>query len=310
MSKPVRAVAIGGGTGLPLVLRALIDLGHEVTAIVTVADDGGSSGSLRRELGVLPPGDARNCLVALAGNQALADVFAYRFERGNGLTGHALGNLIIAALNETEGSFDAALAKAAELLEAQGRVLPSTLERVHLHASDRAGGTVSGQANAARNATALHRVHLEPPLPPAFPGALAAIREADLVVLGPGSLYTSLIPNLLVDGIPEAIRESSATRAYVCNVANQRGETHLMDVADHVEALVDHGLAGAIDVVVAHEGALPTGIVDAEPVCIDADVMARLVPMVPSLHLGDLADPANPLHHDFGALRAALSEVM
>ncbi len=248
-----RAVAVGGGTGLPGVLRCLAGLGYDTSAVVTMADDGGSSGKLRAELGMLPPGDVRNCLVALADEASpLARLFQYRFPHGEGLAGHALGNLVIAALADITGSFPRAIEEAGRLLGAGGHVLPSTLADVSLHATDAVGEPVSGQARIATSDGPVAHVRLEPAAPPAYPPAAEAIREADLVVLGPGSLFTSLVPNLLVPGIAEALRETAATRVYVCNVANQRGETSGMDAADHVEALLAHGLDGALDVAVVH----------------------------------------------------------
>ena len=208
MSGTRRAVAIGGGTGLPLVLRCLVDLGFATSAVVTVADDGGSSGSLRRELGILPPGDIRNCLVALAQpGHPLAEVFQYRFPAGEGLAGHALGNLIIAALAEIEGGFAEGIDAAGVLLGCRGRVLPSTLTDVVLSAEDECGDRITGQANVARSTAPVHRVHMDPHEPPAYPPAIEAIGAADLVVIGPGSLYTSVIPNLLVAGVADALRD-------------------------------------------------------------------------------------------------------
>jgi uncharacterized cofD-like protein len=302
-----RAVAVGGGTGLPLVLRCLLRGGFDTTAIVTVADDGGSSGQLRRALGILPPGDIRNCLVALAapGNE-LARVFQYRFAEGEGLAGHALGNLIIAALADLEGGFAEAVEEAARLLEARGRVLPSTLDDVVLTARDAAGRLVAGQANVAVSEGPVRQVCLSPPDASPYPPALDAIAAADLVVIGPGSLFTSIIPNFLVAGIADAVRASDATVVYVCNVANQRGETSGMDAADHVGALAEHGLAGAIDVVLVNAAPLPA---DLPAVRFDAAVGSRIEGLGPRVVSADLADPEQPLHHHPDRLYEALSEV-
>lgn len=305
-----RAVAVGGGTGLPRVLSALLALGFDVTAVVTMADDGGSSGLLRRDLGILPPGDVRNCLVALAAEPegTLARVFGYRFEQGEGLTGHALGNLVIAALADVCGGFPQAVAEAERLLGARGHVLPSTLVDVLLHALDSEGREVRGQANVARSASPVARVYLEPESPDAYPPALDALRSADLVVVGPGSLFTSIIPNLLVGGVPDALRACAGTRVYVCNVANQRGETSGMDAADHVEALEAHGLAGAIDVVVVHDcpgHELPEGV---EPVCAGAGSLERIRALGCEVVGADLAE-ADGLHHSVEGLKRVLVEV-
>lgn len=314
---PRRGVAIGGGTGLPQVLRCMVDLGFDTTAIVTMADDGGSTGVLRRELGMLPPGDARNCLAALAGEEEamLARVFQYRFAQGEGLAGHALGNLIIAALADLTGDFAEALQLAGESLGARGRVLPSTQADVKLHGVDRTGTEVFGQERLAANPQPVERVFLEPESPAAYPPALEAIRDADFVVIGPGSLYTSLIPNFLVDGVTDALRASNALRVYVCNVANLRGETGGLDAADHVEALLDHGLAGAVDVALVHVSACAPEVVcdDAsgiEPVDASAEVRARIESLGVRVVTADLADPADPVRHSREPLCRALEGVL
>lgn len=305
-----RAAAIGGGTGLPRVLSTLVDLGYHTTAVVTVADDGGSSGRLRREIGVLPPGDVRNCLVALAepGN-LLAEVFQYRFPAGEGLAGHALGNLVLTALADITGGFAEGVRAASELLDARGTVLPSTLADVHLAAEDAAGALVVGQATVANSPGPIRRVLLEPPSPPGYGPALDAVLAADLVVIGPGSLFTSLLPNFLVSCFPEALRDTAAARVYVCNVANQRGETSGMDACDHVAALLDHGLAGALDTVVVHDTDARPLPAEAQPVDASAAVRARIEALGVQVIAADLADPADPRHHDPARLAAILREV-
>lgn len=318
-----RAVAIGGGTGLPLVLRCLLDLGFDTTAIVTMADDGGSSGMLRRELGMLPPGDVRNCLVAMSDPDGLVGrLFQYRFPHGEGLAGHALGNLVIAALADLTGGFPEAIETAGRLLGTRGHVYPSTLADVVLHAEDKDGRPVSGQANIAVSPEPLSHVSLEPARPPAYDRALEAIRSADAIIVGPGSLYTSLIPNFLVERVADAVRESDAVRIYLCNVANHRGETCGLDAADHVDALLSHGLAGAIDVVVVHDGSSLNGTVsdraygevmhDFEPVDGGPAVRERIGEMVPSASVvaADLADPSCPIHHDAARVRAVLARLL
>jgi len=312
-----RAVAIGGGTGLPSVLGCLVDLGFETSAVVTMADDGGSSGKLREMLGMLPPGDIRNCLVALSDDHAglMGPLFQYRFPQGEGLAGHALGNLIIAALADLTGSFPAAIEAAEHYLHARGHVYPSTVVDVELHGVDRAGGHLSGQARLAVSPHPLECVHLEPEWPAAYPPALEAISSADVIILGPGSLYTSLIPNLLVEGVAEAIRDSHALRIYVCNVANMRGETGGLDAADHVAALVEHGLGGAVDLVLVHESCD-----DAAPVCDDDAVVepvpagdivrARIAALGPRVYAENLADPTDPVRHSRAALCRTLERVV
>lgn len=300
-----KGVAIGGGTGLPRVLRCLLDLGFDTSAVVTMADDGGSSGLLREQMGMLPPGDIRNCLVAMADADSLhAQLFQYRFAQGEGLAGHALGNLVIAALADLTQSFPDAIDAAAELLDSRGRVLPSTLADVRLRAKDAAGQPISGQARLANSDGPLAEIELEPGSPKAYGPALEAIASAEVIVIGPGSLFTSILPNLLVEGVADTIRQSKALRVYVCNVANQRGETSGMDAFDHLKTLVDHGLAGAIDVAVVHDSSVPS------TVAADASVRARMASLGPRVVSADLSDPADPNRHSQGKLLAALREVI
>jgi uncharacterized cofD-like protein len=312
-----RAVAIGGGTGLPAVINCLLAMGFETSAVVTMADNGGSSGLLRRQLGMLPPGDIRNCLVAMAADEdgLTAKVFQYRFPNGEGLAGHALGNLILAALADLTDSFPAAIEHAENYLGARGHVYPSTLADIELHGVDRAGFTMSGQATLAVSPQPLECVHLEPAEPPAYTPALEAIRKADVIVIGPGSLYTSLIPNFLVSGIAHAVASSSARRVYVCNAANMRGETGGLDAADHVAALIDHGLAGAVDVVLVHDpcasgSVLCDDVAGVEPVLADAAVIARIEALGPRVVAAALADPADPVRHSRAALLRTLEGVV
>jgi uncharacterized cofD-like protein len=244
-----------------------------------------------------------------------ARVFQYRFPHGEGLAGHALGNLILAAVADITGSFPAAIEHAEGYLNARGRVYPSTLADVELHGVDRAGALLSGQARLAISPEPLACVRLEPDAPPAYPPALEAIRAADVVVVGPGSLFTSLIPNFLVAGVAEAVCASSATRIYVCNVANMRGETGGLDAADHVAALVEHGLDECIDVVLVHDcGAAEAALCDddsgVERVLADEGVRARIGALGPKVVVADLADPADPVRHSRAALLRALEGVV
>ncbi|NLF11345.1 MAG: uridine diphosphate-N-acetylglucosamine-binding protein YvcK [Anaerolineaceae bacterium] len=246
-----KIVAIGGGNGLSALLRGLKAHTPLLTAIVTVADDGGSSGRLRRELGVLPPGDFRNCIAALADDEALlTQLFQYRFGQGNGLNGHSLGNLFITALAEITGSFEQAIAEAGRVLAVQGRILPSTLENVTLVAdlrsereteNRRPGLTrIQGESAIPRSGCVIERVFLRPDRVRGYPEAVRAILQADLIIAGPGSLFTSVLPNLLVQDVRQAVAASSALKLYVCNVATQRGETDGFDVAQHMRALQRH----------------------------------------------------------------------
>lgn len=252
-----RAVAIGGGHGLSRSLDALTRVVDHVTAVVTAADDGGSSGRLRRDLGVVPPGDLRMAVAALSPHRRLVELIQYRFEAGE-LEGHSLGNLILVALSQLEGDdIVAGLDELCRLLEVPGRVLPCTTLPVWLHA-ETADGRVSGQVAVAETPR-IDRVHLEPADPPACGPAVEAIRRADLIVLGPGSLYTSLLPNLLVPGIAEAVCRATAPVVYVANLREQPGETEGMTLPDHLVALADHVPDLRLSHVVAHDGPRPSG---------------------------------------------------
>ncbi|MDP9068912.1 MAG: YvcK family protein [Actinomycetota bacterium] len=259
MSKKVKVVGIGGGHGLAATLRAASLYADEIAAVVTVADDGGSSGRLSRELGIPPPGDIRNCLVALADGSALGDLYQHRFSAG-ALTGHTVGNLLIAALTEMTGDFAQAVRQAGELLGSRGAVYPATTERVQLGARVD-GGTVSGQVAVAQSKRRIHEVYLDPPNPAAFPAAVDAIRAADQVVLGPGSLFTSLIATLLVPEIRAALLESSARMVFVCNNRIQKGETEGLDATAHFDALTAHLGTGRVDAIVVQAPLLhPDGV--------------------------------------------------
>ncbi len=247
-----KVVVIGGGNGLNTLLRGLKHYTENITAIVTVADDGGSSGQLRRELGVPPPGDFRNCIAALADDEALiTQLFQYRFpsrvgEAGStgALDGHSFGNLFITAMTGVTGSFERALVESGRVLAIRGQIIPSTLEDVTLCAElageDSANRTVSGESAIPEARRPIERVYLQPDNVSAYPPAVRAILEADLIVAGPGSLFTSVLPNLLVDDIVSAIRASTALKVYICNVATQAGETEGFEVCDHVIALERH----------------------------------------------------------------------
>lgn len=238
-----RIVALGGGTGLATLLRGLKEHTTQLTAVVTVADDGGSSGRLRRELGILPPGDFRQCVAALAEAEPLMTLLLqYRFGSGSGLEGHAFGNLLIAAMSNITGSFESALRELARVLAVRGRVLPSTLARVTLCAEKGAPNLerVIGESAIPQHNGQIARVYLEPEQVPAYPEVVRAILEADLIIAGPGSLYTSVMPNLLIEDIRNALRASPAAKLYVCNIATQAGETDHFSVEDHLRALEHH----------------------------------------------------------------------
>ncbi|NPV69619.1 MAG: YvcK family protein [Firmicutes bacterium] len=252
-----RIVAIGGGSGLSVLLRGLKEYTNNITAIVTVADDGGSSGRLRRDIGMLPPGDVRNCLVALADTEPLMEaLFQHRFRKGE-LRGHSFGNLFLAAMTEMTGDFEEAVRQSSKVLAIRGRVLPSTLENVTLCAEVAGGNVVRGESSIPQPGRQIRRVFLDPPDPQPLPEAIRAIEEADAIVIGPGSLYTSIMPNLSVRGIAEAVRRSKALRIYVCNVMTQPGETDGYDAAAHVLAVAGALGEDAIDAVVCNSEEAP-----------------------------------------------------
>jgi len=254
-----RVVAIGGGHGLSTLLRGLKEHTRNLTAVVTVADDGGSSGRLRESLGILPPGDIRNCLAALSNDEALlAQLFQYRFSGAPGLEGHSFGNLFISALTEITGSFEEAVAESGRALSVSGRVLPSTLHDVRLVADVRLPHIVNeirvqGESKIPEMAGRVRRVWLEPNNPPAFPPVLQSILSAELIVIGPGSLYTSLLPNLLVPDLLAAIQASRALKVFVCNIATQKGETDSYSCYDHARAVEEHIGEDLFDVVLCNE---------------------------------------------------------
>ncbi len=281
-----KVVAIGGGTGLSTMLRGLKQYTKNLTAIVTVADDGGGSGRLRREMGMLPPGDIRHCMESLANVEPIMQqLMSYRFKDGS-LSGQSLGNLLLAALNGITGSFEEAVEQMSQVLAITGRVLPVTGADVQLEAVFENGSRVVGESSIfsfkKEQDCRIARVALIPEQPKALPGALQAIVEADLILLGPGSLYTSIIPNLLVDGVVDAICRSRALKIYVCNIMTQDGETEGYTAADHVEALLAHGAPGLIDLCLANSEAVRPGLVeryrqeDAVPLVIDRERFDRL----------------------------------
>jgi uncharacterized cofD-like protein len=355
-----KVVAIGGGHGLSVLLRGLKRYTSNVTAIVTVADDGGSSGRLRRELGVLPPGDLRNCIAALADDEALmTQLFQYRFpstllrtspstllrtspsallrtspsallrtspsteftpseaeglrtsSSGSGLSGHSFGNLFITAMAEVTGSFERAVLEAGRVLAVQGRVLPSTLCDVTLTADLRAEPTgisrVAGQSSITEAGGSIERVYLEPDDAPAYPNAVSALLEADLIVAGPGSLYTSVLPNLLVPDVARAVAASRALKVYVCNVATQRGETDGYSAGDHVAGLEAHVGKGLFPLVLVNDN-LDVDL-DARPgvALVQVDLPPHAAYRVITT---DLVDRAHPWRHDSDKLAQALLRLL
>ena len=307
-----KIVAIGGGTGLSTLLRGLKHHTSNITAIVTVADDGGSSGRLRREMGVLPPGDFRNCLAALADDEALTtQLFQYRFSPAQkDLDGHALGNLFITAMADIAGSFEQALIESSHVLAITGRILPSTLSDVTLCAEVRNGSgleQVEGESNITHFGGTIDRVFLKPDRVRAYPETIRAILDADLIMMGPGSLYTSVLPNLLIDAMPEALRASRAIKMYVCNVATQHGETDGYSVNDHVRALENHIGAGIIDVVLANSR-VNVRWADA-PAGVGEIVHITTLNPAPRIAAADVIDEASPWRHDSAKLARAIMQI-
>ncbi len=292
-----RIVAIGGGTGLSTLLRGLKLHSLNLTAIVTVADDGGSSGRLRESLGIHPPGDFRQCIAALADTEPLMEaLFQYRFGQGE-LGGHAFGNLFLAAMAGITGSFENGLRAASKVLAVSGRIMPSTLAHVTLFAELADDSVMKGESQVPHGEAPIRRVFIEPAGPPAFPEAVNAILTADLVILGPGSLYTSVLPNLLVPDIAAALAATRAPVVYVANVATQPGETDGYSLTEHLRALERHIPAGIIDRVLANDNL-------ATPLPPDAPV-TRVLPELdpgdggrPRLVKADLVSPLVPTHHE------------
>ncbi|MBD5161812.1 MAG: YvcK family protein [Oscillibacter sp.] len=316
--KGPKIVAIGGGTGLSAMLRGLKRHTNNLTAIVTVADDGGGSGVLRQELGMLPPGDVRNCLEALANVEPLmGELLHYRFTEGS-LRGQSFGNLFLAALNGISGgSFEQAVSRMSQVLAITGRVVPVTTTNVQLEAELENGTKVLGESKIfyckKREDCRIRRVRLRPERPPALEPALDAIREADMILLGPGSLYTSIIPNLLVDGVAQAIADASALKIYIANVMTQEGETEGYTNADHIRAIFEHSLPELFHLCLINSATIPTEVLEryaregAEPMRLDKARCARLGVELVSRPVSAVRDGL--VRHDSELLAAALLEL-
>lgn len=297
LARGPKVVAIGGGTGLSNLLRGLKEFTGNITAIVTVADDGGSSGRLRSELGILPPGDFRQCIVALSDVEPLmTKLFQYRFGEGSGLEGHSFGNLFIAAMLGVTGNFENALRESSRVLATRGQILPSTLTNVTLCAELTGGQIVRGESHIGHSGKRIERVFLQPDHVAAYPAAVRAIEEADLVVLGPGSLFTSVLPNLLVDGVRAAIQRTPALVIYVCNVATEEGETDNYTVGQHLATIEQYLDAGAVDLVLANEHRGRNLPVNARAVSVVVNGIASAA-TDHRLVKADVVDEHNPRHH-------------
>ena len=321
-----KAVVIGGGTGAPVSIRTLLSLGVETSAVVAMADDGGSTGVLREQANATTPGDIRKCIAAFAGDpdDPMAQAFKYRFEFANN---HTLGNLMLTALEYATGSFPEAIKICEDLLHSRGSVHPSTLDKITLSGITQEGRVIEGQSRLTHSRSAIERVWLNEESSPApYPTAIKAICEADLIVLGPGSLFTSIIPNLIVPGVLDAIRASRGKVLFVCGLADMQGETLGMSAEDHVNALYRHGMGGLIDYVLIHsrKGLCPAHltipeIVRAEedepdceirPIRVDYEAVMRIERLGPRVIVRDLVDPERPTWHDPEALREAFTEVL
>ncbi len=320
----LRVVALGGGTGLSALLRGLKEhvvrrsdqhpsLTRPITdlaAIVTVTDDGGSSGRLRRENRILPPGDIRNCMVALSKDEALLSrLFQYRFHVGRGLRGHNFGNLFLAALTHVTGDFAEAVRVSAKVLAVRGRIFPSTLSNVHLVATLANGKHVQGETRISRSQIPIHKIELNPRRVRPLPAAIEAIQQADVIFLGPGSLYTSVIPNLLIPEIAHAIVRSKAPRVYIANLMTQPGETTNFTLSDHLRAIKQHVHGSVIDAVVANRQSVSPEVVrryraqGADPVVLDRDNILKLKVR---LITGNLVEEHGVLRHNSARLARLL----
>ena len=283
LGKGPNVTVVGGGHGLSVLLRGIKAATSNVTAVVTVADDGGSSGRLREEFGIIPPGDLRNCLVALADTEPLMEkLFQYRFKGESELAGHSFGNLFIAAMNEVTGDMEQALRESSKVLAVKGQVLPASTDHVRLDAVMEDGTVVEGESQIPEVHKKIHRVRLFPEQVQPVQSALDALTNADAIILGPGSLYTSIMPNLLVDGVAEAIRKSKAIKIYICNVMSQPGETDGYTASMHAKAIIDHGGKGIIDYMLVNDSPISPEMQDyyaakgAYPVAVDEDAINAL----------------------------------
>lgn len=310
--KKYNVVAIGGGTGLSTLLRGLKKYNVDITAIVTVADDGGSSGKLRTELGVLPPGDIRNCLVALAEEENLiAKLFQYRFPKKGGLSDHSFGNLFLTALTSVSGGFDKAILNAADVLAIKGKVLPISLDNVKLKATLADGTIVKGESKISKSKSAIKKVEIYPKNAKVEKNVVNSILGADVILLGPGSLYTSVIVNLLFDGVVSALKKSKAKKIYISNIMTQVGETTDFSLSDHINAIEQHSYKGILDYVLVNNGKISVPVVQryakqsSVPVKIDSftDKKTKIIKK-------DFVSKTQYAHHDFKKLAKVIYNIL
>ncbi len=305
LNRGPKIVVVGGGTGLSTLLRGLKVYSANITAIVTVADDGGSSGRLRQEFGVLPPGDIRNCLAALADQEKLlTELFQYRFQAGSGLVGHSFGNLFLTAMSEITGDLERAIAASSQVLAVRGRVLPATLSDVRLWAELADGRRIEGESNITEADGKILKIGCTPGNPPAQPAALKAIEEADYIIIGPGSLYTSIIPNLLVPEIADAIASCSVPSIYVCNIMTQPGETVGYSVSDHIRAIDEACGKQLFNAVLVHrkvpsaQSLINYAQVNSHPVFLDREAVAKLGRRIVLSNVMDEDEHTNLVRHN------------
>jgi uncharacterized cofD-like protein len=302
LSKGPKIVAIGGGTGLSTILEGLKEYTSNITAIVAVADEGGSSGRLREEFGILPPGDIRNCLVSLAeAPQLMRDLFQYRFKEGDGIKGHSFGNLFITALTEVTGSFKDAIEESSRVLAIRGRVVPSSLDKIRLKAEYQDGTIREGEDKIPDEGKPIKRVYLIPEEVHPNPEAIEAIKEADFIIIGPGSLFTSVIPNLLINQISEEIARKNVMKLYVCNVMTQHGETDGFTAADHLQEIFSHTKRNVVNCCLVNSGRLEYRLLlkyaqeKSFPVIFDRERLKRMKVLV---FEADIVSRTNYLRHD------------
>lgn len=302
LAKGPKIVAIGGGTGLSTVLEGLKEFTANITAVVTVADEGGSSGRLREEFGILPPGDIRNCLVSLAeAPQLMRDLFQYRFKEGDGIKGHSFGNLYITALTAVTGSFKDAVEESSRVLAIRGRVVPSCLDNVRLRAEYNDGSLREGEDKIPVEGKAIKRIYLIPENLQSNPEAIDAIKHAEIIILGPGSLFTSIIPNLLIEQIRETVFGQDAMKLYICNVMTQRGETDSFTAADHLETIISNVGKNLINCCLVNSGRLEYNLLlkyaqeKSFPVIFDRERLKRMGVLV---FEADVVSKYNYLRHD------------
>ena len=292
-------VVIGGGTGMSVLLKGLKQHTDNLTAIIGVSDDGGSSGRLRRELGVIPPGDFRNCIVAMSDEESLLpELFQYRFTEGEGLKGHSFGNLFIVAMSHVTESFQSALSESSKVLAVRGKITPATTANLNLSARMTNGELIAGESNITAEKGTVERLYINPPFAKAYGPSEESILEADVVVIGPGSLYTSILPNLMVPGILDALLTTTALRIYVCNVATEVGETQNFFVEDHVNALMKHTDENILDYVIANNNIIDIGDrFMGNSVPVSNEIISNI-----EVAYADLLDTNHPVRHDSNKL--------